>query len=216
MTESACQKELSEMHSDSEASATVPLAVSSSNLIFICCNYPQESCFISCHPVEAYSQMQPASRSSQAAPHRASLKLLNALLIPVLPWLQQVDPAFSKTMNGLWSLWLFLPARPSSEPPPELSAHKCKYLPQCHIRSVAKLTFILGDGWDMGKRLDCVRIKQNVCSFWFVFLLYSTLLLLGGWGWVGGILFFSIILYLSLWKMSQLIVQLSCHRNQNQ
>lgn len=41
------------MHSDSEASATVLLAVSSSNLIFICCNYPQESCFISFHTVEA-------------------------------------------------------------------------------------------------------------------------------------------------------------------
>lgn len=110
------------MHSDSEASA-VPLAVSSSNLIFICCNYPQESCFISCHTAEADSQMQPASRSSQAARHRASLKLLNALLIPVLPWLQLVDPAFSRTMNGLWSLWLFLHA-----PPPQLPSCKCKYL----------------------------------------------------------------------------------------
>lgn len=76
-------------------------------------------------------KLQPASQSLQAAPHRAFLKLLNALLIPVLPWLQLVDPAFSKTMNGLWSLWLFLCARSSSEPTPtttttttQLSARK--------------------------------------------------------------------------------------------
>lgn len=85
---------------------------------FLSVNYPQKSCCISCHTVEAYAQMQPASQSSQAEPHRASLKLLNALLIPALPWLQLVDPAFSKTMNGLWSLWLLLHARPSSESPP--------------------------------------------------------------------------------------------------
>lgn len=40
-------------------------------------------------------------------------------------------------------------------------------------------------------------------------------------GWLGEFLrprkcIFSTILYSSLWKMSQLIVQLSCHRNQNQ
>lgn len=117
MTESAVWKELSEMHSDSEASAAPP-AVSSSNLIFIFCNYPQESCFITCHTAGAYSQLQPASRSSQAARHRASLKLLNALLVPVLPWLQLVDPAFSRTMNGLWSLWLFPHAVHHLNPPP--------------------------------------------------------------------------------------------------
>lgn len=142
MMESAVWKELSEMHSDSEASAAPP-AVSSSNLIFIFCNYPQESCFISCHTAGAYSQLQPASRSSQAARHRASLKLLKALLVPVLPWLQLVDPAFSRTMNGLWSLWLFLHAVHHLNPlPPPPTVCLQMQISQCHIRSVAKVTFM--------------------------------------------------------------------------
>lgn len=52
-----------------------------------------------CHTVEAYAKVESASQSSQAVPHCASLKLLNALLILMLPWLHRVNPAFV-------SLWM--------------------------------------------------------------------------------------------------------------
>lgn len=71
-----------------------PRAVHSSNVISISCNYPQESSFFVCHTVEAYAKVESASQSLQAVPHCASLKLLNALLILMLPWLHLVNPAF--------------------------------------------------------------------------------------------------------------------------
>lgn len=72
---------------------TLPRAVYSSTVISISCNYPQEG-YLVCHTVESYAKVESASQSSQAVSHCASLKLLNALLIPMLPWLRLVNPVF--------------------------------------------------------------------------------------------------------------------------
>lgn len=194
--------------------ATVPLAVFSSNQIIICCNYPQKSCCISCHTVGAYAQMQPASQSSQAAPHRASLKLLNALLIPALPWLQLVDPAFSKTMNGLWSLWLLLRARPSSESSPKCLPGNAKI-----FLDASSDLFLNWHSYSVTCEI-CVWVSTIVwikCSFWGKqMILFPSLVFQfcrEGFFWGVGAHYFSPP---SLREMSQLIVKLSCHRNQNQ
>lgn len=52
-----------------------------------------------CHTVQAYAEVECASQSLQPVPHCAPLKVLNALLVLMLPWLHLVNPAFV-------SLWM--------------------------------------------------------------------------------------------------------------
>lgn len=121
----------------------IPRAQYSSNVIYI--SYPQESFFV-CHTVEAYAKVESASQSSQAVPHCASLKLLNALLILMLPWLHLVNPAFV-------SLWM-----DSSDSPASLFQHVCLL--------VCIWNPLQSRHW--GKRMWAVFIRFICCSKVFI------------------------------------------------
>lgn len=114
-----------------------------------------------CHTVEAYAKVESASQSSQAVPHCASLKLLNALLILMLPWLHLVNPAFvSLWMDSGASLFQHVCLRASiwnPLPSPHGRNRECG-LSKADVFAVSK-GFILWDDNKVTNRGSCATLQ---------------------------------------------------------